>query len=425
MVFVLATVGLWWHLAQLRRQMNAQHRASEQAEAYLGFLTHEVRNALQAVMGASVLMNELESENSATPEERRKLLDLMTRSSRSTMTLMDALMDRYRYTRGAIDIDPQDVDLADLLDQLVQDMQPMAHSKKLVLRARTSPAASGQWRVDPVRVQQVVRNLMVNAIKFTRRGGVEVCLDARQPTDESNEQTLYLSIKDTGEGLDERQLANAFRAFRSEGGDRPGTGLGLLLCKDLAEAMGGTISIESTPGVGSVFTLVFDASRPTQQQHARVVELSMGRVLIVDSSPVYGLLLRRAFEQQRVRVDLVESLAGLSEALRANGQQSHDMVLTDTCLADGSFVDVVETLDRCCPARPHVVLMRQSVSSDDNLEMERLGVPESVLKSSDVYSLVDRVEKMYQAAQSRRKKRGATVGVESSPASLPASAQAS
>ncbi|GAA6140247.1 hypothetical protein NBRC116584_00650 [Hydrogenophaga sp. 5NK40-0174] len=398
----LAALAMWWHLMVLRRQVAAKQQASEQAEAYLGFMTHEVRNALQSVAGASVLLNEMEDEADATPRERQKVLQLMTRSSRSTMTLMDALMDRYRYVQGKVELRPDDVDLVELLQQLVDDIQPAAHAKRLKLSLSMDPAACGQWRIDPVRVQQVLRNLIINAVKFTREGGIAVRLGVEPGEDFMHASMLRIAVSDTGEGMDAGMQAQVFEGFHSSGGDRPGTGLGLALCRDLAKAMGGQLELETAPGKGSTFTLAFEAFRPEHLTAPPELETTLHSALVVDGSPVYGLLLKRALINDGVASVLVESVKAVEEELNRPDVAGYDLVLVEATLVDGSYADVISLLQKRLGDMPYVVVMNQGDEKPDQAVGSRDGVLDVVAKTSDVYSLIDRVTQAYESAQLRR-----------------------
>ncbi len=398
----VAALGMWWHLMLLRNQVAAKQQAREQAEAYLGFMTHEVRNALQSVAGASVLLNELEDEADAPPGERKKVLQLMTRSSRSTMTLMDALMDRYRYVQGKVVVKAEDVDLAEILRQLVEDIQPAAHAKRLSLDFSCDPWAAGQWRVDPVRVQQVLRNLIINAVKFTREGGITVHLGTDGEAESMLPTQLRIAVSDSGDGMDEATRKQAFERFHSKGGDRPGTGLGLALCRDLAQAMGGELVLESAAGRGSKFTLVFEACRPAYHSIPPETEVTLRKVLIVDSSPVYGLLLKRALGNAGVESVLVESVRAVVDEITRPAVAGHDLVLVESTLIDGTCDDVIDELQRRFGDMPYVVVLDQGVGGSSGQRQPGRGVLETMAKTSDVYGLVDRIMQVFESAQTRR-----------------------
>ncbi len=412
---LVAIAGVWWHLRQLRQQAQARESERERAEALLAFMTHEVRNALQSVAGASALLQELDGEG-ASDAERQHVLHLMRRSSRSTMALMDALMDRHRFRSGQGQIRLENVDVVNLVSQLVQDISAAAEAKHLTLSFEAGPATDGEWRVDPLRLEQVLRNLIVNSIKFTPKGRIDVKVtsDILPPESaaiaasgglSSAARRLTFTVRDTGNGMTDAQKEQLFERFQAGGGDRPGTGLGLTLSKDLAEAMGGRLTLNASNDSGTEFALSFDAERVLELSSLPGPSHGLGQVLVIDSSPVYGLLLKRAFAASGIGADLAESVHEAGKAMkyaRTHGP-AYDLIVTDNRLADGQLSTVLQMLrghaTEAETEPPPVLVVSQDLSEDTTNHLRGTGVIDALAKRSDVYGLVDRIRQVYEGIE--------------------------
>ena len=193
------------------------------------------------------------------------------------------------------------------------------------------------------------------------------------------------------------QQALAFKRFSTTGGDRPGSGLGLHLCQDLAAALGGRLSVESEAGSGSRFTVSF----PVQAAAAGPAsDGSIRRVLVVEDSPVFALLLGEAFQRQGVAAVVAESVAQARNALMlpdpagGNALQAFDLLLSDANLEDGTVDDVLQLLresGRPEGSRPVVLCMSAYVDEATRSRLLASGVAEMLAKDEDVAMFVTRV----------------------------------
>ena len=387
---LLLTAAVCWHLRRLQREIRQKQAAREQAESYLAFMTHEVRNALQSVAGAAVLLQDAEGQDQA--KDRQLLLGLMTRAARSTMTLMDTLLDRHRWQQVGVDIDPKPCALDGLVNQLVCDMQPAAAAKGLSLTFDVPALLRRNFLLDETRVQQVLRNLIINAIKFTPRGGVTVDLGCAASSQGPTWQSIRLSVKDTGRGMDATEMARLFTPFGGRAGDRPGTGLGLALCRDIAQGMKGTVTAHSEPGAGSEFVFAFDAELAPPSPSVRE---PIDRLLLVEPSPVHTILLQRAWSEAAVKVELADSVATASALLKA--EPGFDLVLCGLQFGDGGLADVVDALHKTAAGRPALIVMGTGDAPTAIAGMRSLGVLGFCRKDADGQAFVNAVRELYEA----------------------------
>jgi signal transduction histidine kinase/ActR/RegA family two-component response regulator len=399
---LLATACLWWlHSRRLRREIGRTEAARAQSEEYLAFMTHEVRNALQSVSGAvAMLRSSLGGRiDAATAGRLRPLLDAVSRSTRSTLSLLDALLDRHRLHEGRLTLDLRPESLERVLRAVVDEIAPMAQAKGLALRFVAQTPLAGWWRTDALRVQLIVRNLLVNAVKFSPQGEIQL-LAALEPAPgrPGDWRTARVEVVDQGQGMSAAQQALAFKRFSTTGGDRPGSGLGLHLCQDLAAALGGALSFDSEAGRGSRFTVSFPVQAAAAGPAAS--DGSIHRVLVVEDSPVFALLIGEALQRQGVNAVIAESVAQARSALLpsdpagSGAPQPFELLLSDANLEDGTVDDVLQLLREAAPAggkAPVVLCMSAYVDEATRSRLLAAGVDEVLAKDEDVAMFVTRV----------------------------------
>jgi len=216
---------------------------------FLANMSHDLRTPLNAIIGFSdVLVQGMFGELNAKQHEY--VTDIRD-AGRHQLDLVNDILDLSKVEAGKMELRPQDLDLADLLRGVHDLLAPLANGKAVELQLEVDPAL-GEIRHDPARLRQVVLNLLSNAVKFTPSSGI-----VRTSAAPHGDGAFRLAVRDTGVGIAPQDQAVVFEDFRQVGGadQTQGTGLGLALVKRFVEAMGGSISLESTPGQGSTFTV--------------------------------------------------------------------------------------------------------------------------------------------------------------------------
>jgi len=240
-------------LDELNEALRATNSELEDASLaktnFLGSMSHELRTPLNSVIGfTDVLLKEL-----AGPllPEQRKQLEMVNSSGHHLLSLVNDILDLVRIEAGRIDIEHVPVDLAELAGKICESMHPAALEKGLTATCAIAPGIE-PIESDPRRIQQVLFNLLGNAIKFTENGSIQLGMS-------DSDDHVTITVTDTGCGIDPGDLENIFDEFY-QGRNQDfsltrGVGLGLPVSKKLVELLGGDISAESTPGVGSTFTV--------------------------------------------------------------------------------------------------------------------------------------------------------------------------
>ncbi len=316
-------------LENARREADA---ANEAKSRFLANMSHEIRTPMNAIIGLTHLAVAQTSEPRLHGQ-----LSRVEDSAKALLGLLNDILDFSKIEAGRMTVERIPFDLWDVLDRVQGLMADRASEKGLMFSVWRVPQLPRDLMGDPLRLHQVLLNLVSNAVKFTSEGSVTLNCTVIDATETRAE--LRFEVQDTGVGIDPIQMMRLFSAFTQADNSTTrrfgGTGLGLTICKQLVTLMGGKITVDSTPGSGSVFTatLGFDRADPSWRlEHLaddsapRIDPLIGARVLLVDDNfinlEVAGELLKMA------QVEVVTATNG-REALEKIAQSEYDAVLMD------------------------------------------------------------------------------------------------
>jgi len=297
-------------LRRVDRSEQALLKALDQAEAanraksvFLANMSHELRTPLNAILGFSELME----RDPNIPEGQRSNLATINRSGRHLLSLINDILEISKIEAGRLTVQAQHCDLHELLDTLVATMSLHAGQAGLELSLRRADDVPRFVVTDVGKLRQVLINLIGNAIKFTRQGGVD--LDVGVSTGEAGPGLLLsFVVRDTGVGIAAEELEHIFRPFyQTAAGIAPGegTGLGLTISRQYARLLGGDLTADSVPGKGSAFTLrlpvaagaALQPALPTRRALGLAEDQSVPHVLIVEDNPDNQQLLQQLMNQ--------------------------------------------------------------------------------------------------------------------------------
>lgn len=314
-------------LDEMRDAKEVAERASRAKSEFVSRMSHELRTPLNAIIGFAELL-----EAEPLLPSQKNYVNLINSSGRHLTELINAVLDHAKIEAGGLTLEKIPFDFPAAVAAVESIVREKATAKGLTFIASIDPNLPSHVVGDPTRLRQVLINLLVNAIKFTEQGSVELRIAAY-------EDRIVFSVRDTGIGMDEAALARLFKPF-SQADDSVtrrygGTGLGLLISKELIEAMGGAIEVESAPEVGSVFwfwlplraaTASGAITQPALSRPLDVGKLVEGRVLLVDDNRVNQQLAGAMLGRLGLAYEVADNGA---EALRRLASADFSLVLMD------------------------------------------------------------------------------------------------
>ncbi|MDF1505572.1 ATP-binding protein, partial [Roseisolibacter sp. H3M3-2] len=240
----------------------AAEAASRAKSDFVNVLSHELRSPVNAIVGHAQLLEM--GVHGPVSERQREALGRIGRSAHLMGALVDDLLELARIEHGQLTFALRDVPAAEAVEAVAEALRPQLEAKALALAVDPGPPGLA-LRADPGRLQQVLLNLLTNALKFTERGGISVAV-------REEGETVCVAVRDTGVGIPADRLDSVFDRFvqvdQSLTRRAGGLGLGLAIARDLARGMGGELAVESAPGAGSTFTLSLPRAEPRSESRA-------------------------------------------------------------------------------------------------------------------------------------------------------------
>ncbi len=325
-------------LEQTRLARNKAVEAAQDKDRFFANLTHEIRTPLNGIAGTAELL-----EHTALSAEQLPLTKALRASTQTLVELVNAMLDHAKMSAGHVRIERAPVQLQNLAQNLRDLFGAHAADKRLAYRVTVADNAPAWIETDGIKLQQIVGNLVSNAIKFTDSGSVLVKVRCAIPTGAGGARRLVVEVVDTGVGIAPEQINAVFDPFVQ--GDTAidraygGTGLGLAIARQLAELLGGTLSVDSRLGAGSTFTLDLPVSLAHAPAHAAAAQQAAVaganaaepsaaefRVLLAEDNSVNQLVACAMLEKLQARVQVAQD--GI-EAVDMAGKGDYQVILMD------------------------------------------------------------------------------------------------
>ena len=346
------TVGVYTDVTELKQReaevaaaRDEAMQATQAKSQFLASMSHELRTPLNAIIGYSEMLYEEAAElgqDAFLPD-----LEKIQGAGRHLLNLINAVLDLSKIEAGKMDVLIEDFEVAALLAEVELVIRPLVAKNANTLVLKAAPDL-GAMRSDQTKLRQNLFNLLSNAAKFTKQG--TITLVARRVARDGRDW-LEFKVSDTGIGMSEAQLGRLFQAFAqaeaSTARDYGGTGLGLAITKQFCKMLGGAVTVESTPGAGSTFTIMLPASGPHAKAEVvdgasrRTPAATRGTVLIIDDDKAIHDLLQRDFAEQGYEV--LHAMGG-REGLKAAKAARPDLITLDVIMPDLDGWSVLKAL---------------------------------------------------------------------------------
>ncbi len=409
---ILGTTTNINHLTEIQKDLRLAKEQAEQGSRakseFMASISHEIRTPLNSVIGFATLLNHTELD----PEQFSYLSNLQT-SSKLLLSLVNNILDFAKIEAGKLELELKPFDIRTSVNTIKQVFGDLVIHKGIKLEDAHDDAVPIRIFSDPIRVQQVILNLVSNAVKFTESGGIEISTYWKKTSE--NKGRICVAVADTGIGIEEARMKAVFEPFTQADSTMTrrfgGTGLGLAISQKILQSMGSSLQLQSEVGVGSVFSfelevdiIEFEKVPELKTAANQVVQnpiVSASKSTLNDRAQTKILLAEDNEMNQKVISKLLQKL-GYDAVIVENGRQAveavkrwkFDLVLMDLMMPVQDGISATLEIRRTLPenSQPKIIAITANSSVDDKDNCKDAGMDDFISKPVDIETLEDKLK---------------------------------
>lgn len=366
--------------------------SSRAKEEFLANMSHEIRTPMNAIIGMARLLKKTPLDS-----EQKKYLQAILTSSNNLIALINDILNLSKIESGKLEIENLGFGIVDLLESLYYSQKIIADTKKIDFRYSADSSVPKILRGDPYRLNQILTNLVNNAIKFTQNGFVELTVKLHEKAE--NKYWIIFSVRDTGIGIAEDKLGEIFESFTQADTSVTrrfgGTGLGLTITKSLVKMMNGELAVRSTLGEGTEFTVVipFEEGKTVevnieQDFDTQSLELKGIHVLLVEDNRINKLLVSTLFDKWGVNYDWAENG---EEAIEFLKKKEFNLILMDVQMPVMSGLEATQIIRQVLKLELPIIALTAHAFKEDAKKCIDSGMDDVIVKPFDPFLLYNKL----------------------------------
>lgn len=371
-------------MEEMEKSRQIAEKANKAKSQFLATMSHEIRTPLNGIIGIAEVLSTVKY----TEEEKKYLLSLQS-SANSLLDTINDILDFSKIEAGKMELENTVFSLRNLVEITVNNFAYLAREKGLNLLCHIKEEVPENIFGDPVRLRQILVNLIGNSLKFTEKGSVEVKVE--KLNNDANKVVLRFSVSDTGIGILSEKVDDLFNSFEQLDGSTTrkygGTGLGLAIVKSIITIMGGTIEVQSEPGVGSIFffEIPFQVSENSEIHDQTVLPdtdflFENIKILLAEDNSVNQMFMQKLLEKNKLKVDIAENGKKVLEKFAEN---TYDLILMDIQMPemDGcEATSAIRQIEINREKRTPIIALTANVTEDDRNRCIQCGMDDFLSK---------------------------------------------